>query len=111
MTITRLEVWNFRPLMRDGPYAMSHVTQDSAYGRILKVHTADGLHDHRAPGLCLHRDRIHRPIDHAPVDELPPDPHLHPSLRLLPVHVGVIDPLVPGGGVAAPRQAKVGTNR
>ncbi len=43
MTITRLEVWNFRPLMRDGPYAMSHVTQDSAYGRVLKVHTDDGL--------------------------------------------------------------------
>ncbi|MCP5083441.1 MAG: mandelate racemase/muconate lactonizing enzyme family protein [Alphaproteobacteria bacterium] len=44
MTITKLEVWNFRPLMRDGPYAMSHVTQDSAYGRILKVHTGDGRH-------------------------------------------------------------------
>ncbi len=42
MKITRLEVWNFRPLMRDGPYAMSHVTQDSAYGRIFKVHTAEG---------------------------------------------------------------------
>lgn len=42
MTITKLEVWNFRPLMRDGPYAMSHVTQDSAYGRIFRVHTADG---------------------------------------------------------------------
>ena len=43
MIITQIEVWNFRPLMRDGPYAMSHVTQDSAYGRILQVHTDDGL--------------------------------------------------------------------
>ncbi|NNF79952.1 MAG: hypothetical protein HKN05_18170, partial [Rhizobiales bacterium] len=42
MIITRLEVWNFRPLMRDGPYAMSHVTQDSAYGRIMQVHTSGG---------------------------------------------------------------------
>ena len=44
MIVTRLEVWNFRPLMRDGPYAMSHVTQDSAYGRILKVHAGDGIY-------------------------------------------------------------------
>ena len=27
---------------RDGPYAMSHVTQEVVYGRILQVHTADG---------------------------------------------------------------------
>ena len=27
---------------RDGPYAMSHVTQEVVYGRILRVHTADG---------------------------------------------------------------------
>ncbi len=39
MIITQIEVWNFRPLMREGPYSMSHVTQDSAYGRILHVHT------------------------------------------------------------------------
>lgn len=43
MIITQIEVWNFRPLMRDGPYAMSHVTQDSAYGRIFQVHTDNGL--------------------------------------------------------------------
>ena len=42
MTISKIEVWNFRPLMRDGPYAMSHVTQDSAYGRIYKVTLVDG---------------------------------------------------------------------
>jgi L-alanine-DL-glutamate epimerase-like enolase superfamily enzyme len=27
---------------RDGPYAMSHVTQEVVYGRILQVHTSDG---------------------------------------------------------------------
>ena len=27
---------------RDGHYAMSHVTQEVVYGRILQVHTADG---------------------------------------------------------------------
>ncbi|MEM1200568.1 MAG: mandelate racemase/muconate lactonizing enzyme family protein [Pseudomonadota bacterium] len=42
MTIAKIEVWNFRPLMRDGPYAMSHVTQDSAYGRLYKVTGKDG---------------------------------------------------------------------
>ncbi len=42
MTIAKIEVWNFRPLMRDGPYAMSHVTQDSAYGRLYKVTLDDG---------------------------------------------------------------------
>jgi len=43
MKITRIEVWNFRPPFRDGPYAMAHVTQTSGYGRILRVHTACGL--------------------------------------------------------------------
>lgn len=43
MTLARLEVWNFRPLMRDGPYAMSHVTQESAYGRIIRVTAVGGL--------------------------------------------------------------------
>lgn len=42
MIITRLEVWNFRPLMRDGPYAMSHVTQECAYGRIYRVRMQGG---------------------------------------------------------------------
>ena len=40
--ISKIEVWNFRPPFRDGPYAMSHVTQDVIYGRILQVHTAEG---------------------------------------------------------------------
>jgi L-alanine-DL-glutamate epimerase-like enolase superfamily enzyme len=42
MIISKIEVWNFRPSFRDGPYAMSHVTQDVINGRILQVHTADG---------------------------------------------------------------------
>jgi L-alanine-DL-glutamate epimerase-like enolase superfamily enzyme len=43
MTITKIEVWNFSPSFRDGSYAMSHVTQAAAYGRILRFHDADGL--------------------------------------------------------------------
>ncbi|MEM8689732.1 MAG: mandelate racemase/muconate lactonizing enzyme family protein, partial [Pseudomonadota bacterium] len=42
MTIAKIEVWNFRPLMRDGPYAMSHVIQDSAYGRLYRVTLDNG---------------------------------------------------------------------
>ena len=43
MIVSKIEVWNFRPLMRDGPFAMSHVTQESAYGRIFQIHTNAGL--------------------------------------------------------------------
>ncbi len=43
MTISKIEVWDFLPPFRDGPYAMSHVTVDSAFGRIYQVHTKDGL--------------------------------------------------------------------
>ncbi|MEJ2178592.1 MAG: hypothetical protein P8Y12_11775, partial [Gammaproteobacteria bacterium] len=42
MAITKIEVWNFRPPFRDGPYAMSHVTSGHAYGRILRIHDSDG---------------------------------------------------------------------
>ena len=42
MKITRIEVWNFRPEFRDGPYAMAHVTQATGCGRLLSVHTAEG---------------------------------------------------------------------
>lgn len=42
MKITEIQVWDFCPAFRDGPYVMSHVTLDTAYGRILRVHTADG---------------------------------------------------------------------
>ncbi|NNE24010.1 MAG: mandelate racemase/muconate lactonizing enzyme family protein [Rhizobiales bacterium] len=43
MNITRIEVWNFAPPFRDGPYVMSHVTQEFAYGRIIRVHADNGL--------------------------------------------------------------------
>lgn len=42
MAITKIEVWNFSPPFRDGPYAMSHVTSGHAYGRILRIHDSDG---------------------------------------------------------------------
>ena len=42
-TIIKIEIWNFEPKFRDGPYAMSHVVQDCSYGRIICVHTQSGL--------------------------------------------------------------------
>ncbi|MFT7672298.1 MAG: L-alanine-DL-glutamate epimerase-like enolase superfamily enzyme [Gammaproteobacteria bacterium] len=43
MKINKIEVWNFEPKFRDGPYAMSHVVQECAYGRIICVHTQTGI--------------------------------------------------------------------
>ncbi|NKB75806.1 MAG: hypothetical protein GKR96_01890 [Gammaproteobacteria bacterium] len=43
MKISKIEVWNFEPKFRDGPYAMSHVVQECAYGRIICVHTQAGI--------------------------------------------------------------------
>lgn len=43
MIITQINVWNFKPPFRDGPYVMSHITQEFAYGRILRVQTDSGL--------------------------------------------------------------------
>jgi L-alanine-DL-glutamate epimerase-like enolase superfamily enzyme len=43
MKINKIEVWNFEPKFRDGPYAMSHVIQEYAYGRIICVHTQSGI--------------------------------------------------------------------
>ena len=42
MTISKIDVWNFRPPFRDGPYAMSHVTSGHVYGRILRIEDDDG---------------------------------------------------------------------
>jgi L-alanine-DL-glutamate epimerase-like enolase superfamily enzyme len=41
MKINKIEVWNFSPTFRDGPYVMSHVTQHAAYGRIVRVSTGN----------------------------------------------------------------------
>jgi L-alanine-DL-glutamate epimerase-like enolase superfamily enzyme len=43
MTIKSIEVWDFQPPFRDGPYAMSHVVQEVIFGRILRIRTAEGL--------------------------------------------------------------------
>jgi len=43
MQIKKIEVWDFCPLFRDGPYVMSHVTQHAAYGRILRISTSGGI--------------------------------------------------------------------
>ncbi len=42
MTISRIAVWNLAFPFRDGPYAMSHVVQTAADGRLYAVTTADG---------------------------------------------------------------------
>jgi len=41
MTIAKIKAWNFRPAFRDGPYAISHVTNGHAYGRIVCVHDSE----------------------------------------------------------------------
>ncbi|MGE4647269.1 MAG: mandelate racemase/muconate lactonizing enzyme family protein [Arenicellales bacterium] len=43
MRITKIEVWNFETPFRDGPYNMSHVSQDAIYGQILCLHTEQGI--------------------------------------------------------------------
>ncbi|MGI9463901.1 MAG: mandelate racemase/muconate lactonizing enzyme family protein [Aestuariivirgaceae bacterium] len=43
MKINRIDTWKFQPPFRDGPYVMSHITQDFAYGRILRIRTDNGL--------------------------------------------------------------------
>lgn len=43
MNITLIEVWNFTPPFTDGPYVMSHVTQECACGRIIRVNADNGL--------------------------------------------------------------------
>ena len=42
MKIKKIAVWGIQMPFRDGPYAMSHVTQEVVYGRVLQVHTVDG---------------------------------------------------------------------
>ena len=42
MTIETIDVWDFCPPFRDGPYAMSHVTSDNIYGRIFQFRGGDG---------------------------------------------------------------------
>lgn len=42
MTIAKIAVWDFRVPFRDGSYAMSHVTQEVIFGRILQVCMVDG---------------------------------------------------------------------
>jgi len=42
MTIRQIDVWDFRPPFKEGPYAMSHVTVGRIYGRILRVQGDDG---------------------------------------------------------------------
>ncbi|MEQ8441864.1 MAG: mandelate racemase/muconate lactonizing enzyme family protein [Alphaproteobacteria bacterium] len=43
MILSRIDIWSYQPLMRDGPYAMSHVVQDRIYGRVLRLTTDNGL--------------------------------------------------------------------
>ena len=42
MTIKKIKVWDIQMPFRDGPYAMSHVTQEVVSGRVLQVQTVDG---------------------------------------------------------------------
>ena len=42
MAICKIDVWDFCPLFKDGPYAMSHVTVGHIFGRIFRVQDEDG---------------------------------------------------------------------
>jgi L-alanine-DL-glutamate epimerase-like enolase superfamily enzyme len=42
MTIEKIDIWDFRPPFKDGPYAMSHVTVGQIYGRIFRFQGKDG---------------------------------------------------------------------
>jgi len=39
LKINKIQVWDFRPPFRDGPYEMANFSQSTAYGRILRVST------------------------------------------------------------------------
>lgn len=41
--IQSIQAWDFNPLFRDGPYAMSHVVQETIFSRILCIQTESGL--------------------------------------------------------------------
>ena len=43
MKINNIQVWDFQPPFRDGPYEMSGVSQRTAYGRILKITMDTGI--------------------------------------------------------------------
>ena len=43
MLINKIEVWDFETPFRDGPYNMSHVSQEAIYGQILCLHTEQGI--------------------------------------------------------------------
>ena len=43
MAIEKIDVWDYRPPFRDGPFAMAHATSRHVYGRILRFQDSDGL--------------------------------------------------------------------
>ncbi|MEM7292324.1 MAG: mandelate racemase/muconate lactonizing enzyme family protein [Pseudomonadota bacterium] len=43
MNIARIDVWDFQAPFSDGPYVMSHVTQEVVHGRILRVSCDNGV--------------------------------------------------------------------
>lgn len=43
MRIVRIDIWESAPAFRGGPYVMSHVVQEAAYGRILRICSDDGF--------------------------------------------------------------------
>lgn len=43
MILRSAEFWSYQPLMRDGPYAMSHVVQARIYGRIVRLTADNGV--------------------------------------------------------------------
>ena len=42
MAIEKIDVWDFRPPFRDGPFAMAHATSSHVYGRILRFQDSAG---------------------------------------------------------------------
>lgn len=43
MRLNKIELWDLKIPFRDGPYRMSHVVQETTFGKVLCLHTDDGI--------------------------------------------------------------------
>ena len=43
MRLSKIELWDLKIPFRDGPYKMSHVVQETAFGQVLCLHTDEGI--------------------------------------------------------------------
>ena len=41
--LNKIELWDLKIPFRDGPYRMSHVVQETTFGKVLCLHTDNGI--------------------------------------------------------------------